>query len=208
MTAIRDHPERPTPAQSHVLDRLALRTDWQTGCGFASIHQLAADTQYGERTVKNAIAWAIRHNLIVRTRRGHRLGDGTTIASEWRLSLPATSTGTGMHLEDTSTGTGVHLNGHLSASQGARTAPPSRTSSSRTSPSARSRARADGADADAPTDDDSPYAPGAGDQVCFFCGIRNDHDRENCPYADGVDLTNPASIAAAFTRIRADRGQT
>jgi hypothetical protein len=156
MTAVRDHPDRPPALQAHVLLLLALRMDWQTGCGFAATSQLAADAQCQERTVKNATRWGREHEMLVRSRRGHRLGDGRTVASEWRLTVPSQgltgdtlngiSTGAGIPVETFSRGTGTSLNGQMSASQGARTDPPSRTSSSRTS----SSARGDGAKAPRP----------------------------------------------------------
>lgn len=88
MVALRDHPERPPAAQVHVLSMLALRLDWSTGAGFASNGQLASDAQCEERTVKRATKWAREHEMLVQTRRGHRVSAERAIASEWRLTLP------------------------------------------------------------------------------------------------------------------------
>src|SRR6516225_6316203 len=102
LVLIRDHPEKPPALQCHVLYGLALRMDWATGSGYASAAQLAADAQCQERTVRNATTWARKAELLLQTRRGHRLGDGRTIASEWQLTRP---------VDNFSTGTGVPVDG-------------------------------------------------------------------------------------------------
>src|SRR5262249_48335397 len=91
LTAVRDHPGRPRGRSRcfEVLTMLALRLDWGTGTGYASTGQLMADTGAGERTVRRALDWAQQAGLLVRTRRGHRLGNGQVIASEWALALPS-----------------------------------------------------------------------------------------------------------------------
>ena len=58
LTAIRAHPKRPPAAQCHVLTMLALRMDWTTGRGFASIHQLGADSDASRATVGRSTKWA------------------------------------------------------------------------------------------------------------------------------------------------------
>jgi hypothetical protein len=90
LVAIRDHPQRPPALQRHVLTCLGLRMDWSTGRGFASAEQLAADADAEERTVRRATAWARSEpaGLLLRTRRGHRLGNGQSVSSEWQLTLP------------------------------------------------------------------------------------------------------------------------
>lgn len=88
MTALRDHPDRPPAAQRHVLNMLALRLDWSTGCGFASTGQLASDADVDERTVRRATSWARDTDMLVQTRRGHRITADRVIASEWSLTLP------------------------------------------------------------------------------------------------------------------------
>ena len=137
MTAIRDHPERPALAQVHVLYALALRMDWQTGCGFASNAQLAADAQCGERTVRSATGWARKAELLVQTRRGHRITADRVIASEWRLAIPGETqpatlplltskpTGNGMPIGSKPTGKWERPNRQMEPTQPARTAPPS-----------------------------------------------------------------------------------
>jgi len=92
LAIVRDHPERPGPMQCHVLTMFALRLDWSTGQGFCSEAQLMADADASGRTVRRAMLWARSRELTVRTRRGHRLGNGRVVASEWRLlSQPARS---------------------------------------------------------------------------------------------------------------------
>jgi len=76
LVAVRDHPDRPPMAQRYVLACLALRMDWLTGRGFASTGQLAADSDAEERTIRRATGWARDTGLLLRTRRGHRLGNG------------------------------------------------------------------------------------------------------------------------------------
>src|SRR5690348_5582909 len=80
--------------------------DWITGRGFASTGQLLADAGAEERTVRRATRWGRDNELLLQTRRGRRLGDGRTIASEWRLTQPAT----GDRLRFTSTGQNGSLN--------------------------------------------------------------------------------------------------
>jgi hypothetical protein len=89
MTAMRDHPDRPPPALFAVLACLALRVDWETGCGHASVAQLAADSGAGTRTVERATARARGRGFLALEKRGHRRGDGSLRANEWRLRLPS-----------------------------------------------------------------------------------------------------------------------
>lgn len=89
MRAVRDYTPKP-PANSSrygVLWALALRLD-ATGQGYASQRQLAGDVVVNERTVRRHLDWARTAGYLVQTRRGHRIKDGTAIASEWRLSQP------------------------------------------------------------------------------------------------------------------------
>jgi hypothetical protein len=86
LVAIRDHPERPAAMQRYVLTMLALRLDWKSGKGFASTAQLAADADVTPPTVKRATSWARKAELLLQTRRGHRLGNGQVAASEWQLT--------------------------------------------------------------------------------------------------------------------------
>jgi hypothetical protein len=51
---------------------------------------LADDVETTDRTVRKHLKWAIDTGYLLRTRRGHRLGDGTAIASEYPLCQPET----------------------------------------------------------------------------------------------------------------------
>jgi hypothetical protein len=125
--AVRAHPDRPPPMQCFALDRLSLRLNWKTGEGFASTAAIAADAECSESTVKRAIAWARTHHLLHRTRRGHRLGDGSAAASEWRTCvvsqrvtgdlLTGTSTGHRRPVEQASIGHQGTLNRSIGPSQ-------------------------------------------------------------------------------------------
>jgi hypothetical protein len=86
LVAVRDHPERPPPTQRLVLHCLALRMNWQTGRGFASVAQLGADADAAKNTVLRATKWARRTDLLVQTRRGHRIDAERKVASEWQLT--------------------------------------------------------------------------------------------------------------------------
>lgn len=107
--AVRDHPDSPSAALCHVLDRLSLRLDWAAGTGYASVAELAADAKCSERTVMNATRWALRNGLLVRTRRGHSLRNGKGVASQWRLTLPEFGTGPHGPVPESGTGTQGHL---------------------------------------------------------------------------------------------------
>jgi hypothetical protein len=105
LKAVRDHPDRPGPAERLVLECLVLRLVWRTGEGYASVTQLAADAGCCERTAKRALWWALEHGLAVRTKRGHALRDGSGMASEWRLCLPLEGdTGDGFQIWKVTTG--------------------------------------------------------------------------------------------------------
>src|SRR5947207_1915931 len=69
---------------------LALRMDWQTGRGFAATKQLMADASARDSTVRRSTKWARDNELLLQTRRGHRLGNGQVAASEWQLTQPVT----------------------------------------------------------------------------------------------------------------------
>lgn len=90
LKAIRDHPNRPTATEQVVLERLALRLNWQTGRGFCSIQQLMEDAPAAKRTVLRALEWAQSDTVAIlkQTRRGGRIGDGSVLASEWALIVP------------------------------------------------------------------------------------------------------------------------
>ena len=123
MQQVRDHPRRPPAAQRLVLWCLALRLDFSTAQGFASSATLAADADVSEWTVRRATRWARSAGLLVMVQRGHRRGDGSVSASEWRIS-----TGRGRPVEDLNsareTGT-ANLNRAGEASQPGATDAPS-----------------------------------------------------------------------------------
>ena len=82
------HPDRPPALQRDVLTALAVQfVDWGTGTGRASIDTIAEFCHTARSTVQRALRWGREALLLVRTRRGHRLGNGKVIASEWRLQL-------------------------------------------------------------------------------------------------------------------------
>jgi hypothetical protein len=81
---------------------------------------LAEETGYKERSVRQHLADAVDAGWLVLVSRGHRTGDGRSMASNYAASLPAgwcrltpTSTGTGAPLE-------TNLNRQESRSQPAR----------------------------------------------------------------------------------------
>lgn len=139
MAAVRDHPERPPALQRHVLHSLALRLDWQTGCGFASGAQLAADADCEQRTVKRATSWARGAQLLVQTRRGHYVSAECKVSSEWRLCLPAEQTqgDSGDLLAGKPRGQSTGPKVTADPTQGDSSTPPSRPRSSRPRTSAR-----------------------------------------------------------------------
>lgn len=88
LNAVYCHPSRPSALQRDVLTALAVKfMDWGTGTGYASISMIAEFTRHTRSTVQRALCWGQKALLLVRTRRGHRLGNGKAIASEWRLQL-------------------------------------------------------------------------------------------------------------------------
>ena len=89
LAAIRDHPNRPPLTQCHVLTMLALRMNWATGRGFASMHQLSADSGANERTVRRATSWARGDGYLVQVRRGHYISAERKAATVWQLTQPS-----------------------------------------------------------------------------------------------------------------------
>ncbi len=88
LNAVYCHPARPSALQRDVLTALAVKfTDWGTGTGCASIEMIAEFTRHTRSTIQRALRWGCGALLLVRTRRGHRLGNGKVIASEWRLQF-------------------------------------------------------------------------------------------------------------------------
>jgi hypothetical protein len=120
MRAVRD--ARPTVARLAVLLCLALRMRLD-GSGYASERQLADDAMVTDRTVRRSTQWARDAGYLNRTRRGHRRGDGTVIASEWMLTDPSQPV-TRALLSAMSTGQQGPIDGGLN-----RTRPPSQPDS-------------------------------------------------------------------------------
>lgn len=79
-----------TRSQLAVLDSLALRMG-RDGTGFASHQQLADDTGVNRTTVWRCLATASELGWVRQTRRGHRVGSGTALASEYVLSEGGTA---------------------------------------------------------------------------------------------------------------------
>jgi hypothetical protein len=112
MRAVRDAAPRFTTSRLTVLLCLALRMH-KSGVGFASARILGEDASVAERTARRATDEACSRGYLNRTRRGHRLGNGSAIASEWKLIVPGEATpqpDTGVRLSETSTGQSEHLN--------------------------------------------------------------------------------------------------
>ena len=83
-----DHKEL-TDAGRAVLIYLATRMlDFETGTGYCSITSLAGRLGKGESTVRRALDLGERAKVIEQTRQGRRLGDNTTVASEWKIHYP------------------------------------------------------------------------------------------------------------------------
>jgi hypothetical protein len=90
LRAVRDHPDPLDHAQYRALACLALRLDWVTGKGFASLTEVAADARCGVSTVQRAVIWARKRGLLERTRQGRHIGRGSSSrASEYQTAAPA-----------------------------------------------------------------------------------------------------------------------
>jgi hypothetical protein len=94
---------------TRLLVLLALGTYMDADGTNASVSQatLAAATGQGDRTIRQHLTAAVEDGWLVRTRRGHRRGDGVGMTSSYRASLPArvrqlseASTGTVQPVED------------------------------------------------------------------------------------------------------------
>ena len=86
MRAVRDSSEFTT-ARLAVLLSLALRMR-SDGAGYASQLQLADDAGVSESTARKALRQARDRGYLEQTRRGHRVTDGTALASEYLLKTP------------------------------------------------------------------------------------------------------------------------
>lgn len=89
LNAVYCHPARPSALQRDVLTALAVKfTDWATGKAVASIDMLADFLMIRKATIQRALHWGVGARLLIRTYRGHRLGNGKPMASEWQLVIP------------------------------------------------------------------------------------------------------------------------
>lgn len=89
--AVQRHPERPAANQRDVLTALAVQfIDWQSGTGIASLDMLSEFCGASRNTVQRSLKWAVEAGLLVRTKRGHSMISGGTVASEWLLVFPTT----------------------------------------------------------------------------------------------------------------------
>jgi hypothetical protein len=110
-----------TAAHRDILTYLAVtRLDYGTGAGYCSVRTLAEACGCHERTVRRALdaARASQPPLLARTRRGHRLGDGTVTASEWQVIYPPVSTGQPDPVDDASPVNNPPSTGHTSPVDG------------------------------------------------------------------------------------------
>jgi len=90
IAAVHKHPAL-SPAHRDILTYLAvMRLNFETGNGYCSVPSLAQARGHSESTVRRALMLARTKEpkLLERTRRGHRLGDGQAIASEWKMLYP------------------------------------------------------------------------------------------------------------------------
>lgn len=119
MRAVRDAVPKFSKDRQGVLLCLGLRMH-SSGTGFASAKQLGEDVGVNERTARRATDEACARGYLYRTRRGHRLGNGGAMASEWKLLLPGDALAqpdTRARLSEISTGHSEHLNRTQVASQ-------------------------------------------------------------------------------------------
>ena len=93
-----------TSVHRAILTCLATRhLDYSDGRGSCSNEQLMADNGAAEATVRSALTRARKLGMLQRTKRGHRTGDGLSIASEWALVYPPLSTAQEKRVDEFST---------------------------------------------------------------------------------------------------------
>jgi hypothetical protein len=98
------HEPKLTSKHQAILTCLATRhLNYEDGRGSCSTEQLMADNTASEATVRAALTRARQLSLLQQTRRGHRTGDGLSIASEWALIYPPISTAQERRVEKFST---------------------------------------------------------------------------------------------------------
>lgn len=100
IASLYEYPEL-TSAHRDLLAYVATkRLDFGSGAGYCSERVVADALGVNESTVRRAFAMARKLGLMERTRRGHRLGDGRVISSEWQVIYPPIPTGQGSPVEN------------------------------------------------------------------------------------------------------------
>jgi len=90
--AVQRHPDRPAANQRDVLTALAVQfIDWRTGTGYASLEMLSDFCGASRATVQRSLKWGADAGLIIRTKRGHSMINGGSVASEYLLTFPAST---------------------------------------------------------------------------------------------------------------------
>lgn len=211
IAAVHQHPKL-TANYRDVLVHLAVsRLDYATGTGYCSERSLAAGCGHSVATVRRAlsIARTAEPMLIERTRRGHRLGNGESSASEWRLIFPAISTAHQRSVEDDSTAQGRPVGpvddgstAHGGPVEDGSTGPPSTVESLN-----RSDSSPQPLTGDLPTEPPTTNPP-----TPTVVPLRPDADGDGRgPVGEGGDLEGDqplteASLVARILTIRADLG--
>lgn len=86
LKSVHCHAARPPSNQRDVLTALAVRfADWDSGEAEASVEELVDFCGVARSTVQRALWWAMGERLLVRASRGHRLGNGESVASRYEL---------------------------------------------------------------------------------------------------------------------------
>lgn len=109
---VRDRPDVTGPRLLTLLT-LATFTNGK-GIAYPGIDTIATATGLGYSSVRKHLRWAVDAGLLDQVVRGHRLGNGTTIASRYRL-IPQPLTGE--RLTETSTAHDSDLNRSLETPQ-------------------------------------------------------------------------------------------
>lgn len=119
IAAVHRQPELKAAHRDVLIYLAVMRLDYGTGKGYCSMQSLAGGRGWHEHTVRRALELAqkVTPPLLRRTRRGHRLGNGQVVASEWQVLYPPMSTGHGGTVENGSTVHNSDLNRPESESQ-------------------------------------------------------------------------------------------
>jgi len=81
---------------------IATYMDGDGGGAYPSVETIASHTGYSPGAVRRSITRGRKLGWLERTRRGHRAGDGSTISSAYRATIPAPSTAHGCAVENES----------------------------------------------------------------------------------------------------------